>query len=91
MFLFPRLDLRSASESVLVFVISLVAVSTGVALGQPVVAWLALAGFSGFIVKWLIGMRNEFGIVLAGFGGFLAGLVGLYCMMMVMRALEAMG
>ncbi len=91
MFSFLRLDLRSVSESVLVFVICLAAVGAGAVSGHLVVSWLALGGFSGFVMKWLLALRQDWGVDLVVPLLFLAGLVGFYCVAEAFRALEAMG
>ena len=91
--MFPWLSvkLESSSETVIVFAISLAAVGAAAVFQQPALAWLALGGCSGFVVRWVLDARGRIGDGLTGLGVFMALLVGLYCMIMVLRALELMG
>ena len=91
--MFPWLSvkLESSSETVMVFAISLAAVGAAAVFQQPALAWLAPGGCSGFVVKWVLDARSRIGDGLTVLGVFMALLVGLYCMIMVLRALELMG
>lgn len=90
MFSFLKLDLREVPESLLVLVITLAAVGAGAVWGQPALSWLALGLFTGFAIRWLLGLQERWGWPLVLLLSLMAGVAGFYFIVMTIRSLEAM-
>ena len=71
----PNPGFRGVSGSVVVFLVCGVFVGAGAVLGQPALSWFALAGFSGFVIKWLAGLRDRYDRFLVWAGALSAGVV----------------